>query len=169
MLFACSLILVNSAVADCANPKNPIERENCLPGNPPGDWQVEGGGDPTIQGFATDISANIGDTIAFKIKTDARNYNIEIFRIGYYSGLGVDKIASFAPSVQLPQSQPACIFDNTTQLVDCGNWAVSASWTVPATAVSGVYVAHLIRQDTGGGEPYLVRCSRRRTSFRLAL
>ena len=38
----------------------------------------------------------------------------------------------------------------TTGLVDCGNWAVSASWTVPGTAVSGVYIAHLIRNDTGG-------------------
>src|SRR6266542_3151732 len=35
-------------------------------------------------------------------------------------------------------------------LVDCGNWAVSASWAVPSTAVSGIYFAKLVRTDTGG-------------------
>ena len=46
-----------------------------------------------------------------------------------------------------------------TGLIDCGNWAVSASWTVPSTAVSGLYVAHLVRNDTGGSSliPFVVR------------
>ena len=35
-------------------------------------------------------------------------------------------------------------------MIDCGNWAVSASWTVPATAVSGIYFAKATRIDTGG-------------------
>ncbi|HXY41002.1 MAG TPA: DUF4082 domain-containing protein, partial [Vicinamibacteria bacterium] len=37
--------------------------------------------------------------------------------------------------------------------MDCGNWGVSASWTVPSNAISGVYIAHLVRddeQDPGG-------------------
>ena len=32
-------------------------------------------------------------------------------------------------------------------LVDCGNWKVSAAWRVPPDAVSGVYVARLVRED----------------------
>ena len=36
------------------------------------------------------------------------------------------------PSAPLPQNQPQCITDVTTELYDCGNWAVSASWNVPA-------------------------------------
>ena len=51
------------------------------------------------------------------------------------------------PSATLPQNQPNCITDVTTELYDCGNWAVSASWNVPSTAVSGVYVAHLTRSN----------------------
>src|SRR4029078_2137595 len=31
-----------------------------------------------------------------------------------------------------------------------GNWAVSGSWTVPATQVSGIYFAKVTRLDTGG-------------------
>ena len=55
--------------------------------------------------------------------------------------------------------QPSCLTDATTGLIDCGNWGVSASWTVPATAVSGVYLAHLVRNDNGGGSdvPFVVR------------
>ena len=60
------------------------------------------------------------------------------------------------PSASLPQTQPACLTDTApTGLIDCGNWAVSASWTVPATAVSGMYIAHLVRDDTGGGSQIL--------------
>lgn len=141
VLLGASLTLTQTAHASCSSPKNPIEAENCLPGNQPGDWQVDGSGDPTIQGYATDMSVNVGQTIFFKVKTDARTYVVEIFRIGYYGGLGGRKIASLTPSATLPQVQPACNFDNVTQLVDCGNWAVSASWQVPATATSG-YMSH---------------------------
>ena len=36
------------------------------------------------------------------------------------------------------------------------------SWTVPSNAVSGVYIAHSSRDDTGGDEPHPVRRARRR-------
>ena len=65
---------------------------------------------------------------------------------GYHMTTSATKVAIPAT---LPQTQPACDTD-ATGLIDCGNWAVSASWTVPATAVSGVYIAHLVRDDTGG-------------------
>ena len=59
-------------------------------------------------------------------------------------------MASLSPAVQLPQSQPEPIRDPQFGLADCGNWAVSATWSVPDTAVSGVYVANFIRQDVPG-------------------
>lgn len=129
---------------------NDIVCENSKSGNPPSDWQISGAGDLTIQGFATDISVNQGGTISFKIDTDAVAYTIDIYRIGYYGGDGARKVASISPSVHLPQNQPACLSDSTTKLLDCGNWAVSASWSVPTNATSGVYIAHLVRTDTGG-------------------
>lgn len=156
----CFMILASArSFGSCASPQNQIEAENCLPGNPSSDWSVSGSGDPTIQGFATDISVNAGQTISFKINTTASAYTIGIFRIGYYGGLGARKVASITPSVPLPQTQPACLSDATTKLFDCGNWAVSASWSVPSTAVSGVYLAVLVRSDTGGASqiPFIVR------------
>ncbi len=57
-------------------------------------------------------------------------------------------MATVTPSASLPQTQPACIDDpTTTGLTDCGNWAESASWAVPADAVSGIYFAKLVRDD----------------------
>ena len=129
---------------------NDIVCENSKPGSPPSEWDVDGAGDLTIQGFASDISVNQGQTIYFKIKTDAKAYTIDIYRVGYYGGMGARKVVSITPSAKLPQSQPNCLTDATTSLVDCGNWAVSASWTVPSNATSGIYFAHLIRTDTGG-------------------
>jgi phosphodiesterase/alkaline phosphatase D-like protein len=135
----------------CAPPLgNPIQCENWKPGNPASEWEIINSGDPTIQGFATDISVDQGQTVTFKISTPASAYRLDIYRLGHYDGLGARKVATVLPSVSLPQNQPACISDPVTGLVDCGNWAASASWLVPADAVSGVYIAKAIRTDTGG-------------------
>jgi hypothetical protein len=135
----------------CAPPNgNPIVCENALAGNPSSEWDISGAGDSTIQGFATDISVNRGQTVSFKIDTDATNYRLDIYRMGYYNGFGARKVATVNPSVTLPQNQPTCLTDAATGLVDCGNWIVSASWAVPSAAVSGIYFAKVIRTDTGG-------------------
>lgn len=142
----------SSARADngCNGAANPVVCENALAGTDPSVWDISGAGDPSIQGFSTDISVNVGGTIGFKVDTNARAYTIQIFRTGYYQGLGARKIADVTPSATLPQTQPQCVSDITTELYDCGNWALSASWTVPPSAVSGVYIALLTRTDTGG-------------------
>jgi hypothetical protein len=136
------------AAAGCTS--NPIVCENALPGNPVSEWDNTGSGDPSIQGFATDISFNKGDTAQFKISSSASAYTIAIYRMGYYQDAGARLIATATPSATLPQAQPACLSDSSTGLVDCGNWAVSAAWTIPTTVVSGIYFAKLTRTDTGG-------------------
>jgi Domain of unknown function (DUF4082)/Fibronectin type III domain/Bacterial Ig domain len=143
----------SAAAADpCAPPvTNQVACENTKPGDPPSDWQVNGIGDSTIQGFATSMSVNLGETVNFKISTPASAYHIDILRLGYYGGDGARLIASnIKPSASLPQKQPSCLTNSATGLIDCGNWGVSASWTVPSNAVSGLYIAHLVRNDTGG-------------------
>jgi hypothetical protein len=131
----------------CKAPANRIVAENCKAGNPPTEWDINGSGDERIQGFGTDISVNVGQSIAFKIKSDSRVYRIDIYRIGYYGGMGARHVETIKPSVPLPQSQPECLTDQQTRLYDCGNWRVSATWRVPADAVSGVYIARLVRED----------------------
>ncbi len=123
---------------------NPIPCENALTGTDPSVWDTGSAGSASLQGFATDISVNVGQTVTFKINsTNLSSYSIDIYRMGYYQGLGARRVAGTTPTAQLPQSQPACATSAATGLVDCGNWAASASWNVPASAVSGIYFALL--------------------------
>src|SRR5216110_1392362 len=71
-------------VAVLAQGGNPISVENALPGDT--GWDIFDVGDSTIQGFATNISINTGETVDFKINTDSNNYTIDIYRLGYYGG-----------------------------------------------------------------------------------
>src|SRR5467141_3288714 len=143
------------AFATCTAPKNPIEAENCLPGTPASQGYVDGSGSPNIQGFTTDISVNVGQTIFFKISTPAASYRIDIYRLGYYQGNDGRFVTSISPSVPLPQIQPPCLPDSATGLIDCGKWGMSASLTVPSTATSGIYYAKLLRLDTGEASPII--------------
>ena len=133
----------------CTEPANAIVAENCRPGNASTEWDINGNGDPSIQGFTTDVSYNLGDLAQFKVKSDSSRYRVDIYRMGYYQGLGARLVASLRPSASLPQAQPECVVDWSVRLYDCGNWSVSASWRIPVDAVSGVYVARLIREDPG--------------------
>jgi hypothetical protein len=114
------LLLLVSARCVLAQ-SNPIVVENAKPGNPPSQWDISGSGDPSIQGFATDISVNRGQTIRFKVKTNATNYRLDIYRLGYYGGSGARLVArNVLPTASLPQNQPNPIADSSTGLIDCG-------------------------------------------------
>src|SRR6185436_15295964 len=138
------------AQSSCGATINPIVCENQKTGDPASAWDVSGSGDGSIQGFTTNISAAPGEVVQFKIDTPSTNYRLDIYRMGYYNGLGARKVATVTPSAALPQNQPNCLTNATSGLIDCGNWALSASWPVPVDAVSGIYFAKLNRLDTGG-------------------
>ncbi|MCI0682546.1 MAG: Ig-like domain-containing protein [Gemmataceae bacterium] len=126
---------------------NPIITENLLPGNPQSEWDVVSGGDSNIEGFTTDISVDQGQTVQFKINTDSTDYRLDIYRMGYYGGMGARKVATIQNQLSQPQDQPAPLTDEATGLIDAGNWSVSATWNVPTNATSGIYFAKLVRQD----------------------
>ena len=155
-LLALWLAAPAGAQASCAAPANEIVAENCLAGTPPGIWDINGAGNGTIEGFATDISVDQGGSVAFKVSSPS-GFTLEIYRLGWYGGLGARNVGQVTRAA--PSPQPACATTPSTGLVDCGGWSVSASWSVPAGAVSGLYLAHAVRSD-GGGEahiPFVVR------------
>ncbi len=158
LLFSSSQQQLQAQVSDpCAPPVlNPIVCENSKPGNPQSEWDVSGAGSSNIQGFATDISVDQGQTVHFKIDTNSTDYRLDIYRLGYYNGLGARKIVTVEPSATLPQNQPNCLTDASTGLVDCGNWSESASWAVPSDATSGIYLAKLVREDGTIGTSHVV-------------
>src|ERR1700719_2877867 len=82
--------------------QNAIVTENLNPGVPASTWDIPDNfdgthGDPSIQGFATDISVQKGGTITFKITvtngTD-KTFGIQIYRLGYYQGNGARLMAN---------------------------------------------------------------------------
>ena len=135
--------LAAQATDPCAaTPVNPIACENSKPGNPASEWDISGAGSAAIQGFATEISVNRGTTVGFKVSTTAASYRIDIYRLGFYNGLGARLQAQILNPTAT--NQAACTTQAATGLVDCGNWSQSASWAVPSTAVSGIYIAKLV-------------------------
>ena len=149
-LAALACVPAASQAAPCTAPVvNKVACENTKAGAAPSTWLVEGNGDATIQGYPTQMSVQPGGSIGFKIKAPNSNYRVDILRLGYYAGNGARIWASnLAPTGT--STQPNCLTQPSTGLIDCGNWATSLTWNVPSDAVSGVYVAHLRRLDTGG-------------------
>jgi hypothetical protein len=121
---------------------NAIVVENQKPGSPAAEWDLAGRSDPNLMGFATQMSVNLGETVYFKVRSLVPSYRLDVYRLGYYAGNGARRVASVTPG-NPAQAQPEC----ARAPIDCGGWAVSAAWSVPAGAVSGVYVVKLVRTD----------------------
>src|SRR4051812_8982690 len=87
LLPAAALQPIGALAQACANP---IACENQQLGTDSSVWNLPNGdaGDPSIQGFATDMSVNKGGTVHFKINTPSTGYTVTIYRIGYYQGKG---------------------------------------------------------------------------------
>ncbi|WP_199442694.1 DUF4082 domain-containing protein [Umezawaea beigongshangensis] len=108
------------------------------------DWMVTYR-DEAILGYTADISTTPGGRVDFKVNTAATSYEIDVFRLGHYGGAGARYLDTVTRGT--PQNQPACLREAGSALIDCGNWAVSASWTVPSDAVSGIYYGRIRRTD----------------------
>jgi hypothetical protein len=142
----------------CDPPNNAIVCENSRTGTPKDNWWIESAyGD--IEGFATQTSIKPGQRLDFKVKTPSNNWEVDILRLGYYQGNGARLITTVDGT---PRNQPQCAYDGTVGLVDCGNWTVNASWTLPSTTPPGFYIANFIREDgtPGAGQyPFVVRAT----------
>ncbi|MEU6864697.1 DUF4082 domain-containing protein [Streptomyces sp. NPDC046876] len=156
-------VLPPAAVAGAADPCGPgmnaVVCENSKPGTPMSDWFAPSAyGD--IKGFSAQMSVQAGDTVQFKIQSPTP-YHVSVYRLGYYGGNGARLMSTAAQAAQtypanfLPGGNPrSCTTKAATGLVDCGNWPVTSTWTVPADAVSGVYIANFDQADGNGVMPY---------------
>ncbi len=139
---------------------NLIVIENQKPGASRAVWDAPTS--PTrIEGFATDISVDTGDSISFKINVNAPvgvdvPYHVEIYRLGYYGGSGATLVTTINGLTGTAQPNP---ITDSRGIVDAGNWAVSATWDTPQDATSGVYIARVVRDDTGESNqiPFILR------------
>ena len=134
---------------------NEIVLENEKPGNPASEWMLVNGPYSNIEGFATNISVNVGEEVDFKINTDSTHYRIDIYRLGYYGGDGARLVASIEHNASSPTAQPSPEIDLSTGVVDAGNWSVTDAWHSPSDSISGVYIAKLVREDGVTGENHI--------------
>ena len=117
-LVAAALFVPPASTAGAADPcaplVNPIACENTKPGTPRSTWDVSGAGSGALQGFTTEMSVNLSETVRFKIKSTTASYRLDIYRMGYYGGNGARLVSTVTP-VGL-QNQPDCLSDPITGL-----------------------------------------------------
>src|SRR5262245_14127006 len=125
---------------------NPIIIENQQPGTV--DWDVPSdrvgvGADSVrqIKGYASATSVNKGENITFYVSVkDAQTYTIDVYRIGWYQGLGGRLIQHIGPLVGV--QQPSCPTNATTGMIEC-NWAAVYTLATQTSWTSGIYLAVL--------------------------
>jgi hypothetical protein len=133
---------------------NPIQRENLRPGTR--DWQLsrvqidrDGFRSPAVEGYCSLQSVAPGDSIQVMVSADPpRPVKLEIFRMGWYGGLGARLMKSFEPVGAFNQPTPEM---GEYRLIDC-RWKPSIEWVIPHDWLSGVYLGRLTRIPSGEGE-----------------
>jgi hypothetical protein len=124
---------------------NPIVVENARAGT--ADWLLDRPATAReIEGYASATSVARGDAIALYVNTRAPAFTLEVFRIGWYQGLGARRVVG--PLSIEGRVQPEPVMEAETGLVDC-------AWTDPFELIttddwtSGVHLARLTASDSG--------------------
>ncbi len=112
---------------------NPIVKENLKQEGVAASrfWDVNGEGDPEIQGFASKSSYLPGEKMVLKVDTISLDWRVDIYRIGYYKSFGARKIDTITPIKMSSYKQERCHYERDTHLYDCGNWIANVEWNIP--------------------------------------
>jgi hypothetical protein len=135
---------------------NPTQIENTRPGT--STWELTSPAtNGEIEGYASLTSVDRGGQINLFVNTDEPFYTIELYRIGWYGGLGGRQL--IGPVRRPGAKQPFPQTDPDTGLVEC-------DWTDPYVVTtnnpadpwdwpSGVYLAKLTA-ETSGKQSYII-------------
>ena len=104
-----------------------------------------------VKGYASATSVSQNASITFFVSVNpVQTFNLDIYRIGWYGGLG-GRLRLHQPGLA-GTMQPACPTDPTTGMIAC-HWAPSYSLTIPADWTSGIYLVMLT--NSLGFESYI--------------
>ena len=165
-LKALAALGTTAALYGCASPaavvsaRDPdrIRRENARPGtrdwmltntrvDPATKWRC-----PWIEGYCSHASIGAGETLRVHASTNpASAFRLEVFRMGWYGGLGGRKVAEFGPLAGKPQPDPVV---GPKRRRDCA-WEPALEFAVPRDWVSGLYLGKMTA-DRGGLQSYVV-------------
>ena len=146
--FALALVVVGllaqrdlSTLAYAAD--NPIVIENQQPGS--GGWQLLSTASDVpgqVKGYASATSVNKGQPITFYVSVNpAQTYSIDVYRIGWYQGIG-GRLLQHAGPFNGTQQASCLPSDPTTGMIAC-NWLPAYTLSVPSSWTSGIYLAVL--------------------------
>ena len=127
--------------------QNAIAIENQKSGTT--EWQIYRDNQATteIVGYADAVSINKGQAIDFKVSLDrAGEYQIDVYRLGYYRGTGGRLVTSITGLNGTIQSAPTIA--PHTRLVEC-HWQTSHTLQTDSDWTSGIYLAKLTASRTG--------------------
>lgn len=122
---------------------NIITSENARPGTDR--WQLRSSPSADIAAYASATSVARGETIRFFVSTPDPEIEIEIFRMGWYGGLGGRRVTNVVERAGGLQPMPS---PDGNGMIRC-QWHESDSLRIPEDWVSGVYLAKITGEQSG--------------------
>ena len=118
--------------------------ENALPGTSA--WRLDlPARKHEVEGYASRVSARPNESVQIKVSVDQPQLvHYELYRMGYYQGLGGRFIASSPPQSVSPQ--PPCSADAKTGLVECA-WETAFEVMVDPEWLTGEYFFKLVTES----------------------
>ena len=141
-----ALEVISPALATDADPSpNPIQVENQRPGTSA--WMLtKPARRREIEGYASAPSVNQGEIIRLYVNTTAETYRLNVYRMGWYGGLGAREVLNGS---QYPgHRQPEPHRDAESGLTEC-RWEDPIALDIPSSWPSGYYLAKLTAEPTG--------------------
>ena len=145
LLFALSLVVAARPLSPIGAQAatNPVVTENQQPGS--GGWQlgtlVSDDVTGQIKGYGSANSVLQGQALSLFVTVNpVQTYSIDVYRIGWYAGIGGRQRLHVGPLAGVHQQ--TCVPDPTTGLNAC-TWTPSYTLTIPADWTSGMYFAVL--------------------------
>lgn len=161
-VFSVASLALVALIAGCGGPNqtavtppsnngpNPIKTENAKAGTT--EWNLTNPAtNHEIEGYASATSVNRGSQIQFFVNTADSSYTLQVFRLGWYGGLGGRQMTDPVTLLGTQQAVPAP--DPTTGIVEC-HWTNPYTLAVPNSSdptdwTSGIYVAKLTAGSSG--------------------
>ncbi|HEX6985743.1 MAG TPA: N,N-dimethylformamidase beta subunit family domain-containing protein, partial [Planctomycetaceae bacterium] len=135
---------------------HPVVAENARPGT--SDWQLTyvrfdaGGRSRSVEGFCSATSVRPGESLDLFLSAAVETRaTCDLYRLGYYGGLGGRHVARLGPQPVGPQPEPEV---GPNRLREC-RWEKWATLAVPTDWPSGVYLGKLAT-ESDRNESYLI-------------
>ena len=118
-------------------------------------WQITQRNNSDPEGYPSMTSVAQGGSIDLMINTASPTATLQVFRLGWYQGLGGRAVTIPTTVNTGPQASP--LTDPATGLTEC-NWKSAYTITVPTNWTSGAYLVKVTATSTGnqGYIPFVV-------------